>query len=112
VTEPIGAPQANEAVWFDQHRKFSWNDEGATTYLETVAYYSTRTGKATRFTVENTTSLHPGRIVVRDKNDSVVFDLHVTAPFPLTEYDVSGTNVNVRANDLSDRFSVSVGVMG
>jgi hypothetical protein len=111
MTTPVGAPNVGESLWLDQSQTYFFaNEPGAK--FEMLIYYRTQNGRVTRATIENTTTGHPGRVVVRDGQDVVVSDIAVTAPFPLTEYDLSGLNVTVRANDLSDKFSISVGVLG
>lgn len=111
MTQPVGAPQTGEAVWPDQSQTYHFANEPGTKF-EMLVYYLTRNGQVTRATIENTTTTHPGRVVVRDSNDVVVADISVTAPFPLTNYDLTGLGVTVRANDQSDKFSISVAVLG
>lgn len=117
MSEPLGgpAPVAGEAVVSFQTKRFEWRDEAVTTYCEVLVYYDTARQRATRATLENTSTLHTGILVVYGKQETEIFRQVVNAPHPLQQWDLSGFNLIVRDGEgggNTDRFSFSLGMMG
>lgn len=91
---------------------YTWNDEGHATYCELLTYKDSATSLGTRVTIENTStlSIHQGFASATDKQGRTIVTIQITAPFPLTSYDISKQRIKMGDGETatSDRYGVNL----